>query len=218
MAASAAAKLAAEMTGSLRTRVVTLGTFPYDVPFKRLDVRREPHLYRPGRGEQGVLMVEPYKSEILPHWQFKTPKDATRSSEHLEKMFHGYLDDHDFIGADMTRKFIQMGYTRSRRYAAHAGGRIYVVPAKDLVVEAHERPKDKREKIEQTGDEDQEKAESARIFHEVLERVKAEKRYTELRDAFAAKYKDVPIPIFDEEKAKPRSKKTSEARLGKGKR
>lgn len=32
----------------------------------------------------------------------------------------------DFVGADMTRKYIQMGMTRARRYANHKGGRKYV--------------------------------------------------------------------------------------------
>jgi hypothetical protein len=43
--------------------------FDYSLDYQRLD-RRE--LYRVSKGEQGVLLVEPYKSEILPHWRFKT--------------------------------------------------------------------------------------------------------------------------------------------------
>jgi hypothetical protein len=41
--------------------------FDYDLDYKNLDLRDQPELYRVGRGEQGVLLVEPYKSEILPH-------------------------------------------------------------------------------------------------------------------------------------------------------
>ena len=37
-------------------------------------------------------------------------------------MFIAYLDD-DFVGADMARKFFQMGYTRARRHANYKGGR-----------------------------------------------------------------------------------------------
>jgi hypothetical protein len=40
--------------------------FDYTLDFKSLDFRQRPDLYRIGRGEQGVLLVEPYKSEILP--------------------------------------------------------------------------------------------------------------------------------------------------------
>lgn len=41
--------------------------FNYDLDFDTINFREQPDLYRVGRGEQGVLLVEPYKSEILPH-------------------------------------------------------------------------------------------------------------------------------------------------------
>lgn len=46
--------------------------FDSSLDFKAIDFRRRPDLYRIGKGEQGVLLVEPYKGEILPHWRFKT--------------------------------------------------------------------------------------------------------------------------------------------------
>ena len=76
-----------------------------------------------GKGEQGFLICEPYKSEIAPHWRFKTPGIAKRSARAIYKMFIAYLDDDDFVGADMARKFFQMGYTRARRHANYKGGR-----------------------------------------------------------------------------------------------
>jgi hypothetical protein len=42
--------------------------FNYDLDFDHIDFREQRELYRVGRGEQGVLLVEPYKSEILPYW------------------------------------------------------------------------------------------------------------------------------------------------------
>ena len=36
-----------------------------------IDYRSHPEQYKVARGEQGVLTVEPYKSEILPHWRFR---------------------------------------------------------------------------------------------------------------------------------------------------
>ncbi|MEH1852984.1 MAG: DUF4385 domain-containing protein [Nostoc sp.] len=99
--------------------------FDYSLDFKVIDFRQHPELYRVGKGEQGVLLVEPYKSEILPYWRFKTPEIARESSEKIYEMFLDYLDKDDFVGADMARKFIQMGYTRSRRYANHKSGRKY---------------------------------------------------------------------------------------------
>jgi len=93
--------------------------FDYSVDFKNLDFRQHPELYRVGKGEQGVLLVEPYKGEILPFWRFKTPEIARESSSKIYSLFLEYLDREDFVGADMARKFLQMGYTRSRRYANH---------------------------------------------------------------------------------------------------
>ncbi len=93
--------------------------FDYSIDFKTINFRDRPDLYRVGKGEQGVLLVEPYKSEILPYWRFKNPEIAKQSSEKIYEMFLEYLEKDDFVGADMARKFIQMGYTRSRRYANH---------------------------------------------------------------------------------------------------
>jgi hypothetical protein len=50
-------------------------------------------------------LVEPYKSEILPYWRFKTPDIARQSSEKIYEIFLDYLQQDDFIGADMARKF-----------------------------------------------------------------------------------------------------------------
>lgn len=99
--------------------------FDYDLDYENLDLRKKPELYRVGRGEQGVLLVEPYKSEILPHWRFKTPDIAKESSEKIMELFEDYRKKDDFVGMDMARKFIQMGYTRARRYTNYKGGRKY---------------------------------------------------------------------------------------------
>lgn len=93
--------------------------------FAHTDFRRHPELYRVGKGEQGVLLVEPYKSELLPHWRFKTAAEAKKSAATLYRLFRAYLRAGDFVGADMARKFLQMGWTRARRYANHKGGRKY---------------------------------------------------------------------------------------------
>ena len=97
--------------------------FDYDLPFHRIDFRKRPDLYRIGKGEQGVLMVEPYKAELLPHWRFRTPDIARESAAKLTECFLEYKEQGDFVGMDMARKFLQMGFTRSRRYANHKSGR-----------------------------------------------------------------------------------------------
>ncbi|RBP06696.1 DUF4385 domain-containing protein [Rossellomorea aquimaris] len=99
--------------------------FDYDLDFEAIDFRDQPEKYRVGRGEQGVLLVEPYKSEILPHWRFKTIDIAKESSNKIYEMFIQYKLENDFVGMDMARKFLQMGYTRARRYANYPGGKKY---------------------------------------------------------------------------------------------
>ena len=40
-------------------------------------------------------------------------------------MFLRFKTKGDFIGMDMARKFLEMGFTRARRYANHSSGRKY---------------------------------------------------------------------------------------------
>ena len=70
-----------------------------------IDYRERPEKYRIGRGEKGVLTVEPYKSELLPYWKFKTHEEAQISASKIYKMFQGYLEKEDFVGADMAASF-----------------------------------------------------------------------------------------------------------------
>lgn len=145
--------------------------FNYDLDFDTINFREQPDLYRVGRGEQGVLLVEPYKSEILPHWRFKTPKIAKESSEKIYQMYLDYKDDQDFVGMDMARKYLQMGYTRARRYANYKGGRKY-----DEDGEIKERTID------------EEKAESAAIFEEKWIIVREDEEYLKLKKEHQKKY------------------------------
>ncbi|EGX8444937.1 DUF4385 domain-containing protein [Salmonella enterica] len=99
--------------------------FNYQQDFSSIDFRQQPELYQVGRGEQGVLLVEPYKSEILPFWLYKDEASAMKSAEQIYQLFEAYRQQDDFVGMDMARKFIQMGYTRARRYANYKGGKKY---------------------------------------------------------------------------------------------
>ncbi len=107
--------------------------FDYSLDFQSIDFRKHPEFYTIGKGEQGVLVVEPYKSEILPHWKFKTESEAKESSTKIYQLFLEYLKANDFPGADMARKFLQMGWTRARRYANHKGGRKHDKTSGDLL-------------------------------------------------------------------------------------
>jgi hypothetical protein len=138
--------------------------FDYRRNYRKLDLRKHPELYRVGRGEEGVLLVEPYKSEILPNWRFKTPAEAAVSAQRIFEQFESYKADEDFVGMDMARKFIQMGFTRARRYANHKSGRKY---GDDFSV----LPRD----------EDPVKAASAEIFFEMWRRVESDLVYADLK-------------------------------------
>ncbi|MFB2898751.1 DUF4385 domain-containing protein [Aerosakkonemataceae cyanobacterium BLCC-F50] len=151
--------------------------FDYNLDFKNLNFRSSPELYRVGKGEQGVLLVEPYKSEILPYWRFKTPEIAKESSEKIYQMFLDYLEQDDFVGADMARKFLQMGYTRSRRYANHKSGRKYEKnPQKESTKEAQLSAR----KNILPNEVDPIKAESAAIFKEKWTLAKTNAKYLQL--------------------------------------
>lgn len=88
-----------------------------------IDYRLYPEKYKVGKGEQGVLICEPYKSEIGKHWRFKNPEIAKVSSEMIFSIFLDYLEQDDFVGADLARKYLQMGFTRARRYFNFKGGK-----------------------------------------------------------------------------------------------
>lgn len=147
-------------------------TFDYSLDFEKINFREHPELYRVGKGEQGVLLVEPYKSEILPHWRFKTPEIAKKSASKIYKMFLEYKAKGDFVGMDMARKFLQMGYTRSRRYANHKSGRKYKEGTKE-VLERQEDPV---------------KAESAKLFYEKWKKAREDKKYMELKQQHRERY------------------------------
>jgi|TARA_B000000557_G_scaffold222396_1_gene191171 hypothetical protein len=101
--------------------------FDYDLDYKTLDFTdtETRMLYRIGRGEQGVLLVRPYTNDICAHWRFKTPEIAVESANKIFAMYLDYRDEEDFIGMDMCRKFLEMGFTRARRYANHNSGKKY---------------------------------------------------------------------------------------------
>ncbi|MNK63880.1 hypothetical protein D3C87_831090 [compost metagenome] len=90
-----------------------------------IDYREHPEKYKIGKGEQGVLICEPYKTEIGQYWRFKNSEIATESSNKIFQMFISYLENNDFVGADMARKYLQMGFTRARRYFNYKGGKKY---------------------------------------------------------------------------------------------
>ena len=58
------------------------------------------------QGRAGRLLVEPYKSEILPLWRFRTPALARRSSAAILRRFRGYRRKRDFVGRTWRANFL----------------------------------------------------------------------------------------------------------------
>ncbi len=172
--------------------------FDYALDFHTTDFRAHPELYRIGRGEQGVLSVQPYKAEILPYWRFATVEAAQASAEKIYALFEEYKEKEDFVGMDMARKFLQMGYTRARRYANHPSGRKYEhkaegsdsarqemdSPAAPVLRPPHsaEHPHADEEVLPQAADwATSEKAQAARIFYGYYEQAKDDPEYVRLK-------------------------------------
>ena len=144
--------------------------FDYDLDYKSLDFTDEEtrKLYRIGRGEQGVLLVRPYTNAICSHWRFKTPQEAVVSSNKIYAMYLDYKDEKDFIGMDMCRKFLEMGFTRARRYANHNSGRKYKKGTKEVLPQEEDHATSKY-------------AQSAGIFKKVRDVVAKSEIYVTMR-------------------------------------
>ena len=144
--------------------------FDYELDYKSIDFSLEENrkLYRIGRGEQGVLLVRPYTNDICTHWKFRTPEIAVRSSNHIYGMYLDYRDQKDFIGMDMCRKFLEMGFTRARRYANHNSGRKYKKGTRDILPQEKDHATSKY-------------AQSATIFKKVRDLVAKNEIYVRMR-------------------------------------
>ena len=153
--------------------------FDYALDYASLDLRRHPELYRIGRGEQGVLLVEPYKSEILPLWRFKTVAQARVSAKAIYAMFERYRSEHDFVGMDMARKFLQMGFTRARRYANHSSGRKYAKCTRRLLP------------LKPSA----EKAAAAEVFYRQWRRVRTDSLYMAARERHVVRYEHAAVSL-----------------------
>ena len=140
----------------------------YDVDF-----RERPERYRVGRGEQGAFKVEPYKSELLPSWGYADSETAEEAVTALLERFEAYRSADDFVGMDMARKYVQMGYTRAMRYARYPGGRKY------------DDDGDERDPEEWA---DEEKRAAAEVFAEALRTIESDERYTERRREWRERY------------------------------
>ena len=141
--------------------------FDYNLDYKNLEFTPNDKRYRIGRGEQGVLLVRPYTNIICKHWRFKTPKEAFVSASAILFLYNSYRNIKDFVGMDMARKFLEMGFTRARRYANHKDGKKYDKNGKV-------RPQEKDWATSP-------KAKSAKVFYQARSRVVADPKYKQMR-------------------------------------
>ena len=151
--------------------------FDYALDYKVLDftLPENRKLYRIGRGEQGVLLVRPYTNYICAHWIFVDEDTARQSSAKIYQMFQNYREKGDFIGMDMARKFLEMGFTRARRYANHSDGRKYDQKGSRRVV----RPQEEDWAVN-------EKAKAAAVFKGVRDLAAYDPTYQKMRKEWRA--------------------------------
>jgi hypothetical protein len=82
-------------------------------------------------------------------------------------MFLIYLRQDDFVGADMARKFLMMGWTRARRYANHPSGRKYAADGTVLAQATDHATNDK--------------AKSAEIFKRKYDKARLHSKYLKMK-------------------------------------
>ncbi len=144
--------------------------YPYS---REIDYSKQPLLYELGRGQQGVLICEPYKSHLYPLWRFRTEEIAKESAEKIFQRFKEYLLDEDFVGADMAKKYLHMGFTRSRRYANHKSGKKWSKESEDWKILPQEKDWDTNEK-----------AKSARVFFSYWKMAREDAEYLSQKKSF----------------------------------
>ena len=146
--------------------------FDYSLDYKNTLFIPNDSRYRIGRGEQGVLLVRPYTEDICKHWRFRTPSVAQKSGDTIYSLYLAYREKRDFVGMDMCRKFLEMGFTRARRYANHANGRKCDAEGSIIPQERNALTC--------------EKAISARIFKQVRDEVAYDSVYQSMRKKWRA--------------------------------
>tara|TARA_R100000406_G_C3111264_1_gene124441 strand:- start:2103 stop:2375 length:273 start_codon:yes stop_codon:yes gene_type:complete len=87
-------------------------------------------------------------------------------------MFYEYLSQGDFVGADMAKKYLHMGFTRARRYANHRDGKKYASDGTVLPQEPDALTC--------------EKAQSAKVFYSCWKEARENQVYLKMKQKFKA--------------------------------
>ena len=148
-----------------------------DGPEYDLDFREHPERYRHTPDERGAFKIEPYKSELLPLWGVATLDDAEEGAAAIHERYREYREAGEFVGMDMARKYLQMGWTRAMRYAKYPGGKKY------------ERDDD-GDRVEREPQEwyDPEKRKIALVYREHLDRVREDDAYERAKREHRERY------------------------------
>jgi hypothetical protein len=144
-----------------------------DGPEYDLDFREHPERYRSTDGEEGAFKIEPYKSELLPLWTIADLEGAEEAAAALHEQYREYREREDFVGMDLARKYLQMGWTRALRYAKYPGGRKYDDDGTE------------REPQEWY---DEEKYRVSQVYRERLDAVREDTEYERLRERHRERY------------------------------
>ena len=136
-------------------------------PAYDIDFRARPEAYEVGRGEEGVFKVQPYKDELLELWGYADRETANEAGEAIYGKYLTYRDRKEFVGMDMARKYLQIGYTRAMRYARYPGGQKY----------------DEGTERDPQFWADHDKREAALIYEVWHQRVEDDERYREMKAA-----------------------------------
>ena len=154
---------------------------------------REELQYYNLKGEIGVLSYS-FSKILSSFWRFKTPELAEISAKAIYGIFlrlinvsnRTQLKDfkfHLFMKADLCRKFLQMGYTRSMRYYYHQSGRKWEKKNNQWIILPF--------------DYDYEKKQSALIFKKYWDLAKNNAIYTNIKSQFMKLTRDERIKIME---------------------
>ena len=132
---------------------------------EKIDYKKNPEEYSVSKGVSGVFSVSPYKDQIIKHFTFKNIEQSKASAEKIYNMFEEYRDKKDFVGMDMARKFLELGYLQSLRFSKFSGGKKYT----------------KSGNLKRSSYKEKEKLEISNVYKSYLDKANSDKVYKSLK-------------------------------------
>jgi len=83
--------------------------------FLHLSSIRNPEQYLFEKSMKDVTTFEPYSSRIMPFFKYDTLDDARESASQILYLFRWYMDQEDYIGADIAKAYLESGYRLAKR-------------------------------------------------------------------------------------------------------